>query len=409
MGRKPKSHPGKPSVHKGQERVWWRGRYYDLGPEGSARARAEYARLVALWAADPNAPAFRADDALVGELCADYLESKDSPREGLQRDRAVLAVELLLEHHVATPVADFGPVLLRAWQDHLCQLPDPRNPGRQRFAVTTVNYHVDTIRRVWAWGVSRQRVGADALTALRAVPRPKVGEARAPKVVDPADPAHVKAMLPFLRPQPRAMVVLQLASGARPGEMIGMTPEQVHRGGVINVAGAGRHDLDKLGVWAYVPTKHKMTWKNKPRVLLFAGEAQAVLTPFLDRGPDVPCFSPKEAAEGLRAEQRAAREARGGGSGGNRKVPKAAAPRRAPKDRYTDNSYRAAITRACEKAGVPAFFPYQLRHLAAAEIQEVFGLDAVQALLGHHTKSMSEHYAGLNVKTAADVAKARGG
>lgn len=37
-----------------------------------------------------------------------------------------------------------------------------------------MNYHVDTIRRVFAWGVSRQRVGADALTALRAVPRPKV-------------------------------------------------------------------------------------------------------------------------------------------------------------------------------------------------------------------------------------------
>lgn len=115
MGRKPKQHLGKPSIHKGQERVWWRGRYYDLGPEGSAQARSEYARLAALWASDPNAPGFRADDLLVSELCADYLESKDSPPEGLQRERAVLAVELLLEHHTATAVADFGPVMLRAW------------------------------------------------------------------------------------------------------------------------------------------------------------------------------------------------------------------------------------------------------------------------------------------------------
>ncbi len=409
MGRPKKSHLGKPTVVGGRERVWWNGKWHILGPAGSAEARAEYGRLAALWAIDPTAAALSPDDYLVSELCADYLESPDSPQEGLQRERAVLAVDLLLELYTATAVADFGPKDLRAWQTWLCGLPSLKKSGEKRFSVSTVNYHVDTVRRIWRWGVQAERTTHERWQALKAVPRPKVGEARAPKIVDPADPEHVKAVLPFLRPQPRAMVVLQLASGARPGEVCAMTPSQVHRGGVINVPGAGRHNLDKLGVWAYVPKKHKLSWKNKPRVLLFAGEAQGVLAPFLDRNPEAPCFSPKEATEGLRAEQKAAREGRGGGSGGNRKVPKVAAPRRAPKDRYTDNSYRAAITRACEKVGVPAWFPYQLRHLAAAEIQEVFGLDAVQALLGHHTKSMAEHYAGTAVKTAAEVAKARGG
>ena len=42
-----------------------------------------------------------------------------------------------------------------------------------------------------------------------------------------------------------------------------------------------------------------------------------------------------------------------------------------------------------------------------AEIKAVFDLDAVQALLGHHTKSMAEHYGGVMFKKAAEVAKAR--
>ncbi|HEX4606901.1 MAG TPA: hypothetical protein VH092_01725 [Urbifossiella sp.] len=259
MGRPKKKHPGAPSVHRGRERIWWAGEWHDLGPEGTAEARAKYARLASQWAADPAAPAYRADESLVSELCSDYLASTDSPQAGLQRKRAVLAAQLLLEQHVATAVADFGPNDLRAWQVWLCQLPGLRDPDRQRFNVTTVNYHVDTIRRVFAWGVSTERVPADKLVALRTVPRPKPGTAREPRVVEPANPAHVRAVLPFRRRTPRAMVVLQLAAGARPGEVIAMTPGEIHRGGVINVPGAGRHDLDKLGVWAYVPKKHKLT------------------------------------------------------------------------------------------------------------------------------------------------------
>ena len=90
-----------------------------------------------------------------------------------------------------------------------------------------------------------------------------------------------------------------------------MTPAEVHRGGVISVPGAGRHDLDKLGVWAYVPAKHKLSWKGKVRVLMFAGAAKDVLDPFLDREPATPCFSPKEVMEEMWAEQKAARIARG--------------------------------------------------------------------------------------------------
>lgn len=401
MGRPKKTHLGKPSVHRGRERVWWGGRWHDLGPEGSAEARAEYGRLAALWAVSPGAPALDPDDYLVSELCADYLASEDSPPpDSLHRSRVVLAVKLLLEHHAATPAGEFGPNDLRAWQTWMCGLMGKRKPEEKRFAITTVNYNVDAVRRIFKWGVSVERVPADKLVALRTVPRPKIGSARPARVVDPANPAHVKAALPFMLPPPRAMVVLQLAAGARPGEVMNMTPAEVHRGGVLNVPGAGRHDLDKLGVWAFVPKKHKLTWKGKPRVLLFAGQAKEVLAPYLDRDPDAPCFSPRDAIAGQQADRKA-------NAKGPAKPEVAIVPARIS-DRYNCKTYWRAVTRACKNAGVPPWFPYQLRHLAAAEIQELYGIDAVKALLGHHTKTMSEHYAGLAVREAAKVAQSRG-
>lgn len=407
MGRPKKQWPPQPAENGPRMRVWWNGSWHYLGLKSEPEKwRAELARLIALWSVDPTAAAGRPDDYLVSTLCRDYLASADSPAGGLQRERAVLAVELLLGLFPDTTVADFGPNDLRAWQSWLCGLKRADDPAKTRFNVTTVNYHVATIKRVWRWGVSTERVPADRWQALRAVPRPKPGEARPPRVVEPADPEAVKKTLPFLRPPVRAMVVLQLASGARPSELCGMRAGDVRRSGAVHIPGAGMHDLDALGVWVYVLDKHKTRWKGKPRWLTFGPDVQPVLAPFLDRDPAAYCFSPREAVDGLRAEQRAARAARGGGSGGSRKVAKPAAKRR-PGEHYTEDSYRAAVARACKKAGVRHWFPYMLRHAAAAEVKALFDLDAVRALLGHHTRTMAEHYGGESFRKAAEVARKR--
>jgi len=391
-------------------RVWWLGRWWHLGPAEEEKTwKAEYARLCALWAVDPHALPCHAREYLVSELCRDYLLSADSPRPGLGRDRAKLAIQLLLELHTETPVSSFGPVMLRSWQSWLCSLKSerPKMEGQPRFNVTTVNYHVDSIRRIWRWGVATERVPEDRAGALATVPRPKLGDTRPPRIIEPADAAHVKAILPFLLPPVRAMVVLQLATGARPGELCALKAGDVQRSGKLYVPGAGVQDLDALGVWAHVPPRHKLTWKGKPRYLLFAGGAQKVLEPFLDRAKDAFCFSPAEGMKWYRSEQRDVAEAkRGGRTGGSRK-PLVARPRRTFKPQYSKDSYAKAIRSACGRAGVPPFPPYALRHLAAAEVKSLFDLDSVQALLGHHTRTMSEHYGGVAFKKAAEVAKSR--
>jgi IstB-like ATP binding protein len=65
-------------------------------------------------------------------------------------------------------------------------------------------------------------------------------------------------------------------------------------------------------------------------------------------------------------------------------------PARKAGDRFTKDSYRRAINRACEKAGVPKWTPYQLRYNAATAVREALGVEAAQALLGHSHATMED-------------------
>jgi integrase len=66
--------------------------------------------------------------------------------------------------------------------------------------------------------------------------------------------------------------------------------------------------------------------------------------------------------------------------------------KRPPRGRYTTGTYRQAIERACERAGVPPFSPHRLRHLAATEIRQEFGVEVARAVLGHSLAAVTEVY-----------------
>jgi integrase len=68
-------------------------------------------------------------------------------------------------------------------------------------------------------------------------------------------------------------------------------------------------------------------------------------------------------------------------------------PKRKPRDHYDVTSYRQAITRACKRAGVPAWRPNQLRHNAATRLRAEFGIDVAKAVLGHRRVETTQIYA----------------
>jgi integrase len=63
------------------------------------------------------------------------------------------------------------------------------------------------------------------------------------------------------------------------------------------------------------------------------------------------------------------------------------------RDYYDTASYRRAITRACRKAGVPAWTPHRLRHNSATQIRRDYGLEAAQIILGHSKADVTQLYA----------------
>jgi integrase len=127
-----------------------------------------------------------------------------------------------------------------------------------------------------------------------------------------------------------------------------------------------------------------------------------VLRPYLLREKSTYCFSPQDSERKRRREQHAQRQTPlryGNRPGTNRK----SQPKRTPSDHYTKDSYARAVKRACELAKVAPWSPNRLRHSAATEIRQRFGLEAAQVTLGHAKADVTQVYAERDLKKAAEV------
>jgi integrase len=101
--------------------------------------------------------------------------------------------------------------------------------------------------------------------------------------------AWVDAVLPFVSMQVRAMIELQLFSGARPGEVCAMRT----------------CDLDTSGrVWIYRPGFHKTEHLGRRREIYLGPRAQEVLNPWLRLDTQAYLFQPIEAEDHRRGERR---------------------------------------------------------------------------------------------------------
>jgi integrase len=175
---------------------------------------------------------------------------------------------------------------------------------------------------------------------------------------------------------------VQLHSAARAGELV-----------ALRVGDLDRTDPE---VWTYTPALHKGAWRGKGRVIYLGRRCQEALAPLLDAagGPDAYVFSPARSEAGRQAARSAARATPRWDSHLARNARKRAGAgrRRPPGAHYTTASFRQALERACDAAGVPRFTPHRLRHLAATRARAEFGVDVARALCGHSLASVTEVY-----------------
>lgn len=359
------------------------------GAYGSAESKEAFARLQLELTVRPSAPLRAVDPGpSVASVLLPYLEFAEGYYTAGSEFKTIKdAVKVVQALYGLTPAAGFGPLALEACREAMV---------RKGWSRQYANRQTNRIVRVFKWAASKQLVPTDIYAALKTLAPLRAGKtaARESEARTPADPAAVAATLPHLQPHARALVELLRVTGMRPAEACGMTFGQVDR---------------TAAVWLYAPRHHKTAHKGKGRVVALGETAKAVIVAHLGGkvpGPDEFLFSPARQREQIDAAKRARRKSKVQPSQVSRKKAK---PARAPGERFTPEALCHAVRRACKKAKVAPWSPYQLRHLVGAELREKFSLEHVRAALGHSHASMSAHYAkGADLKLAAEVAERAG-
>lgn len=366
-----------------------------LGTHGTAASRQKYARVTGEWLAGSRRPPTR-HARTVNDLILAYWTfakgryvKRGRPTSEVGCIRS--ALRPLRELYGREPIGRFGPLALAT--------------VRQRFVdrgncLRTVNKNARRIVRAFRWGVARELVDLAVAQALEMVDPLSQAETIAPvrTPVRPVDVALVNATLPHLGRQVAAMVAIQWLTGARPGEIVILRPI----------------DLDRSRrVWRYVPGSFKTEHHGDRhgRIIEIGPQAQTILRPFLDREPAAYCFSPREAMAEHNAEIRARRKSKRwpSHSAEARRIRRGRChPVWKAGERYTTASYRQAIRRACQAAGLEVWTPHRMRHSAGTIIRSRFGAEAAQVVLGHATLSATEIYAEPDRGKAVEVAERMG-
>ena len=337
-------------LHKpsGQARVRIEGKDYYLGPFGSVESRKLYGDIIAKHA---NGQSVNRDDQpggsllTINELSLAFLIHADSHyvKDGVPTSEIhcmKAAIRPLVNLYGETTVDEFGPLALKAVRASMVA---------KKWARRSINRAVGRIRHIFKWGVGNELVSPATLQKLQAVDPLLAGRTEAHdnqerSAVSEEDINAVRAAVSELV---KDLIDLQRLIGARSGELLSLSP------GMINRKGA---------VWLAVLKTNKNIHHGKTRTLAIGPQAQLILVKYLTANQSQRMF------------------------------------------RITREAYCRAITRACDKVGIDRWVPHQLRHTAAETVREQFGLEHAQAMLGHSTADMAEHYAKVGTRKAVEVA-----
>lgn len=330
-----------------------------LGPYGSAESREKYHRVVSEYLAARDA-AIAGDvkprrELSLAEVMVHYQRwaTQHYTKSGRQTSELTCiksALRRLREGYGRTQAKEFGPRALKSLRQSMIT---------DGLARGTINKDVGRIRRMFRWAASEELVDASVWHALQTVSGLQRGRtsARETEPIKPIDDAIVEATCQRLSPKVASMVRLQRLLGCRPHEVCDLRIGDVDR---------------SREVWLIIPGSHKTEHHGRERIIAVGPKSQEILAPWL-LGPD----------------DRFAFESRKGRC-------------------YTHSSYRRAIERACERAGVEQWAPNRLRHNRATELRRDFGLDVAGAVLGHAGLAVTQIYAEKNLNAAIEAARKTG-
>jgi integrase len=366
------------------------GHFFYLGKYGSKASRVEYERIIGEYLANGKKlpPTRSRTEITIEELVIQFLEYAagyyvQNGKQTLTVTHCRYALAPVIQHYGKNSVSEFGPLSLKFIREIMV---------KEQLARSTINSRIGIIKQMFRWGVENELVSSEIFQALLAVTGLKKGRSEAvePEPVELIADEIIEKTLPFCPPIIADMIQIQRYGGLRPQD-------------VINLRSC---DIDRTNdIWKYVPHTHKTKHRGKERMLPIGPRTQRILEPYLiekAETPDAFLFSPADTVRLLRVEQRQNRKTKVQPSQICRKK---SIPKRKPSEQYNHHSYRTAIHRACDKAGIERWSPNRIRHTTGTEVRDKYGLDYAQALLGHATAKTTEIYAQLSYEKAAKVAR----
>ena len=364
-----------------------------LGRTGTPEAEAAFRQIQIQILTDPSLASLKPERVTVDNLCLAYLKHAQENDPG-HYSTIKTAVEILLQHFAgqAVDILDTRHFL------HLQKMFVEHGVSRKY-----CNALMGFIRAMLKWGTIRKLVPYQVYGEAKLISALKKGKTRAyEKPEREAVPDEIiRRTLPFMSPTVRTMVQIQRLTGMRPSEVCKMRVGDIDR-------------TRGNGLWYYIPGSHKTERHTGKKAIPLGKPEQALLAPYLkDKRSAAAVFSPKTAMAEWHAERRANRKTKISPSQLERERKRAKKPaKRQPGEFYGQNSYRIAIANAIKKGNrvlpedqqIPHWFPYQLRHANATEIELEHGLDEAQAQLGHTTANMTKRYSKAQLRQREKLA-----
>lgn len=341
------------------------GRFISLGRGDRPESRQRYAAILTAHTngstleVSPITAGKRKPGVTLSELFCKYVTDALPRFSRAERHCQTTVIRLAHQFFGATPVADFGPLKLRALRDAMIA-GDPtatsaegKASPRKPWSRNTVNRQVKRLRAIIRWGVSWEMVSPAIVDALDTVASLSASETTAAesKVRLAVPDQDIEAVRQQLRPKHRDVLDLLLLTGARPGELLMLTTGMIEQSGEV---------------WRSELFSHKSSHKGKRRVLFFNAAAQLILRTYLRADANEVLFKMRR------------------------------------------DNFGHTIKRACLRAKVTPFCPHQLRHTVATKLVDEIGTEAAQRLLGHATAAMTEHYSKAAERQAVEAAKRLG-
>jgi integrase len=319
-----------------------------LGPAGDPETEAAYHDAVAAYTESRQRVTL--PDPTVAQLASAYLKDRAPTLCDGAGHRVSAIVSDLCGLYGGMHAGQFSPNCLRAVRQIWIDRGSVRN---------TVNAYTRIVVRAFKWGASHEMFPASVYQALACVDGLKQGEKgltdNAP--VGAVPDADVDAVLATVPRHVALAIRLQLLTGARPGEILGL------RVGDID---------DKGPIWKAPIKNHKTAKLGKSRCLYFGAKAQTVLVVETLAWQD-DCYI----------------------------VFVPGYPRRP----YNVRSYSDIVKAHCKRAGITPWHPHQLRHSFATKASQEFPEDTVRAMLGHSAVAMTQRYAHAEQGKAESIAE----